>query len=144
MINMKKLILIGMVGIVLSGCGEKVDYNWLAGDWSCDSYQFGYNNESKEYSDHGQHTAIEQHLEIIDGKVYDVLAGYLKLPFHETKFDTPYMHEENIEGIIWKGVHTGTKISKDEFILTAESEMIGTKNNLILKSKAETICKRVE
>lgn len=143
-IRMKKLILLSMIGIALSGNAKNPKYDWLVGDWSCDSFMFEYNKDLDQYVKDGDLVVSKKHLKLKDGKVYDEVFDNLDLSFQETKFETPYILSDNIEGMLWTVVQTGEKISDYRFMLVAESEVIDMKRNINLKTKTETICRKVK
>lgn len=85
---MKTLILGSVIGIALSGCSETINYDWLAGDWSCNIDEFDYNYDLQKYNEQGRVKFIDydRHIEIIEGKAYAIVYETFKKPIHETKF----------------------------------------------------------
>lgn len=69
---MKRIILLGLIGFILSGCGDdKVTNEYLVGKWDCknDQYKSKYDSKLKEYDDYSLESSEQFKLtfKIVDG-----------------------------------------------------------------------------
>ena len=69
---MKKIVLLGLIGFILTGCGDdKVTKEYLVGKWDCSlkKYESNYDPKFKEYDDYSLESSEQfKHIyKIVDG-----------------------------------------------------------------------------
>ena len=149
---MKKFVLLGLIGFVLTGCGDdKVTKEYLVGKWDCSfkKYESRYDPKIKEYDDYSlESTEHFKHTYKIDDGVLMV-----KLPRDEVvevDLDKIYTQptieskQEDCEHTINRSLikNSSTKFTFEmEMFLTCSNE-----NGEVTKSKSkrERICTRIK
>lgn len=152
---MKKISLLGLIGFVLTGCGDdKVTKEYLVGKWKCDltSYRIKFQNEKfVDYVKDGLNVSLTEEYKIENEKLYvfdeennnwtesDVIDEYSgKLKLHEQ------------EDVNHSFTHTIKKESQNKFTKT-EEQIATHKNNELnqdnkknYKINAVATCNRIE
>jgi hypothetical protein len=149
---MKKLVIIGLVGLSLLGCGDdKVTKEYLVGKWDCSfkKYESEYDPKFKEYDDYSLESSekVKQSYKIVDGVLMSKTANneavevdldkiYKNLTIQGKQGDCEYTTNRNL-----------IKNSGNKF--TWEMEMFFTcsdKSGEVTKSKTkrERICTRIK
>lgn len=147
---MKKIVLISLVSIALTGCGEdKVTKEYLVGDWRCNWEFFERMDSSREesYGDAVESDEYIETLKIVEDKLYQV-SDDGKLVFYN--FD--YMnnnpeHEISDESSKFISLQKFEKINNDQYryILTEEFKQNSNTTNVIdIRSKEVTTCTRIK
>lgn len=149
---MKKIALLGLIGIVLTGCGDdKVTKEYLVGKWDCSlkKYESNYDPKFKEYDDYSLEGSeqFKHTYKIVDGVLMakmnneeaievDLDKIYKNLTIQGKQEDCEYTTNRNL-----------IKNSGDKF--TWEMEMFFTcsdRSGEVIKSKSkrERICTRIK
>jgi hypothetical protein len=147
---MKKLVIIGLVGLSLSGCSDdKVTKEYLVGDWRCNWESFERMDSGRKES-YGIAIDKDEYIrtfKIISGKLYNVY-GKDEKDF----YDVDYINNNPTYEILNNdSVFTGTrkleKINEDQYQFIIESEFKKKSNmsNIIdIRSKEITNCTRIK
>lgn len=144
------LVLLGLIGFVLTGCGDdKVTKEYLVGDWRCNWESFERMDSGREesYGDVKDKYEYTQTFKMVDGKLNQLLDDG-KLEF----YDFDYMNNNPTHEILDKGSkfisqQKFEKINNDQYRYVIASEFkknSNTTNIIDIRSKEVTTCTRIK
>ena len=151
---MKRIFLVGLIGLFLTGCGnDKVTNEYLVGKWDCnnDKYESKYDSKLKEYDDYSLESSeqFKHTYKIVDGVLM------VKLPSNEVvEVDLDKIYKNStIEGKQGYCEHTINrsliKNSSNKFTFEMEtfftcSNEKGDVTKTKTKTKRERVCTRIK
>lgn len=148
---MKKIFLIGLIGLFLVGCNKTVTNEMLIGNWECNyiDYESTWDkNKLGEFKKIGKGTRVLLSFKYEDNTLYakNPNTGEWEKGNLVKEYNSKTSQQEN-DLAIYKTTSSIKKVSDDEFIMTYEFETIAKleKHNLYnSKLKNEAICTRIK
>lgn len=145
---MKKITLLGLIGFILTGCGDdKVTKEYLVGDWRCKDNQYQRHNVGVNEDLGDPISSIEDTatFKIIDNELYHINKEHGNTLVDLNKND---ITEDEISDTYKTRIFNTIKaIDKDTFktVLITEIKNINNDTNIIdLRTKLETVCTRIK
>jgi hypothetical protein len=145
---MKKLVIIGLVGLSLSGCSDdKVTKEYLVGDWRCIDNQYQRHNvgANEDLGDPVSSLEDLRTFRIINNELYQINKETENTLIDLSKIDST--EDEISDAYKTHTVNTIKAIDKDTFkyITTIDIKNIDNDTNIInLRTKLEGICTRIK
>ncbi|OTP86955.1 hypothetical protein B5S42_11815 [Gilliamella apicola] len=144
---MKKIILVGLIGVVLSGCGEKkVTKEMLVGDWKCTRTEQEADWKNGLFQDYSTPVNQGKWL-IVYTKENDDLFLRLSISDRKRKLDFNALNEEFSHTSDDEKITSNNKleyISDDEFKSTSEISMTFADSQYNRKIKTLMHCTRLK
>lgn len=147
---MKKIALFGLIGFILTGCGDdKVTKEYLVGDWRCNWESFERMDSGREesYGDAKDKYEYIRTYKIIDGKLYHVYDGDKQELYDVDKINSNPTHEILNDDSAFTGQQKLEKINDDQYRYVIASEFkknSNTTNIIDIRSKEVTSCTRIK
>ena len=145
---MKKIALLGLIGFILTGCGDdKVTKEYLVGDWRCKDNQYQRHNVGVNEDLGDPVSSIEDTttFRIINNELYQISKDRGNILIDLSKADLS--KDEISDTYKTHIVNTIKAIDKDTFktVLITEIKNINNDTNIIdLRTKLETVCTRIK
>lgn len=145
---MKKFVLLGLIGFVLTGCGDdKVTKEYLVGDWQCNWKLFTERDGGSEggYRDLVGSDEYTETIKIINGELYQISNDELEIYDIDFINNNPTFEILN-EDTKHHGKRTLEKINNNQYRDITVTEYKTTANGtsvINMRDKYVTICDRI-
>lgn len=149
---MKKIALFGLIGFVLTGCGDdKVTKEYLVGDWDCsyEEYESKYDLKFKEYDDYSLKSSeqFKQSYKIVDDVLMSKIADKNAFELDLNKVYSNLNLEGKTDNCNYSIKRDLVKKANNKFSWTEETFFDCTfdKDSMDkFKTKRERICTRIK
>ena len=149
---MKRIVLLGFIGFVLTGCGDdKVTKEYLVGKWDC-SYEENeskYDPKFKEYDDYSLKSSaqVKQSYKIVDGVLMSKIADKDAFQLDLNKVYSNLSLEGKTENCTYSIKRELVKKTSNKFSWTEETffDCLSDKDLASkFKTKRERVCTRIK